>query len=175
MPITDTNVIDGPNVQDNGDYRGEMEFIFDDGRRIVRAVNAADAAAWANLIVDMPALIEDAIEEKDANEASEVDQEITAYKQASIKRVALAFLRRAYSTGDPYRAYLKFSRFNDYRLAQGWTLNQVVENLSEVGLTDDEWTDMRDRYQYLSQADRVTAMSAFQAVLDGDIWGEINR
>ena len=175
MPITDTNVIDGPNLQDSGIYRGTLEFIFDDGRVINRNVVAQDLSDWANLVVDMPAVVQTEEEERDADEASDIDQEISVYKQAGIKRVALAFLRRAYRTSDPYKAFLKFSRFNDYRTDQGWSLDQVVTGLSDVGLTEEEWGDMKDRYVYLSQTARVTAMEAYQGVLAGDIWGDSHR
>jgi len=131
---------------------------------------AKDAISWANLLINLPSEVEESEQLKDAEEASETDEEIIAVKQATIKQVALAYLRKAYSLSDPYQAYLKFDRFNNYRLAQGWTVNQVVSGLTEVGLTQDEWDLMFARYQYLSEAGRVTAMVAYQAVLDGDDW-----
>ena len=106
MPITDTNVVEGPNVQADGEYRGELEFIFDDGRVIRKSARAPDATAWADLIVDMPAQVQEDIESADAAEASDSVDETAVYKQAGIKRVALAYLRKAYEIGDPYRAYL---------------------------------------------------------------------
>ena len=84
--------------------------------------------------------------------------------------MALAYLRKAYSLTDPYQAYLKFDRFNNYRLSQGWSITQVVSGLTEVGLDQDEWSLMLSRYQYLSEPGRITAMIAYQAVLDGDTW-----
>lgn len=173
MPIVSSEVVDGPNIQADGSRRGTIEFILDDGRVITRTVRAPDAIAWANLLIDLPAEVELKVQQDDADEASNTDDEITAVKQANIKQVALAYLRRAYSTGNPYAAYLKFSRFNDYRLSQGWNLNQIVTGLTEVGLTQDEWDNMLARYQYLSLAARVTAMEAyFGSVLPGDTWGE---
>jgi NACalpha-BTF3-like transcription factor len=172
MPIVNTEVAAGdPTIQASGQRRGKIIFTFDDGRIVERNVRAPDANAWANLLIDLVDEVEKRQQENDAEELSQEDVEIVAHKQANIKQVALAFLRRAYSTGHPLTAYQKFSRFNDYRLAQGWNLNQVVAGLAEVGLTDEEWTDMRDRYQYLSNASRVTAMQAYQSVLDGDTWG----
>lgn len=171
MAIINQTVIEGPDIQASGAYRGTVEFEFDDGRKVTRRYNAADAQAWSEYLVDASQQVEQDQAEIDAKEFAEVDQEIMAYKQANIKQVALRYLRRAYEIGDPYIAYLRFSRFNDYRLAQGWNLNQVVAGLTEVGLTDEEWTDLRDRYQYLSQSARVTAMEAYQGVLAGDTWG----
>ena len=172
MPIVSSELRAGdPTITSTGKRSGTIDFTFADGRIITRNVRAQDATAWAQLLIDLPAQVEKDIEILDAQEVAETDNAIASYKDAPIKRVALAYLRRAYSTGDPYRAYVKFERFNDYRVAQGWTVNQVVTNLAEVGLTDDEWTEMRDRYQYLSETGRVTSMVAFQAVLDGDTWG----
>ena len=173
MPITDTNVIDGPNVQANGEYRGTLEFTFDDGRVIKRNVRAPDAAAWANLAVDLPAKIERVIQEEDAQEAVNSDLEVQIYKQANKKQLALAYLRRAHSNEDPYRAYLQFSRFNDWRLAQGYDLNQVASALADVGMTQDEWDEMLAAYQYLSNAARVTAMEAYQSIKNG--WPDYQR
>ena len=167
MPITDTNVIDGPNVQPNGEHRGTLEFIFDDGRVFTRNVRAEDAQAWANLAVDLPAQIESLVQADDAEEAVEADEEVAPYKQASREQLALAYLRRAHQNEDPYRAYLQFSRFNDWRLAQGYNLNQVADALADVGLTQDEWDLMLAAYQYLSNAARVTAMEAYQSIKNG--------
>ena len=47
----------------------------------------------------------------------------------------------------------------------------MVAGLADVGLTEDEWNEMKDRYVYLSQSARVTAMEAYQGVLAGDTWG----
>ena len=87
----------------------------------------------------------------------------------------MAFLRKAYATGHPLTAYQKFSRFNDYRIQRGWSLSQVQAGLAREGLTEDEWQNMRQRYAYLSNAARVTAMQAYQSVLDGDTWGAAYR
>lgn len=169
--IVSSEVIDGPNIQADDSHRGVIEFTFDDSRVVRKSVRAPDAVSWANLLISLPAEVERSQQESDAEAFSEIDQEITAHKQASIKQVALAYLRNAYQTGHPLAAYQKFSRFNDYRIAQGWNLNQVVAGLTSVGLAEGEWTEMKARYQYLSNSARVTAMQAYQSVLDGDTWG----
>lgn len=175
MAITSSVVVDGPNVQADGQRRGVIEFTFDDGRVVRRSVRAPDITAWTALLLAIDGEVEAAIQLSDAEEASQTDTEITAVKQASIKQVAVAYLRTAYATGDPLRAYLLFSRFNDYRNSQGWSMDQVVTNLATVGLTDEEWADMKDRYLYLSDAARVTTMQAYDGVLSGDTWGEAFR
>lgn len=171
MPITNTDVVDGPGVQASGEHRGVLEFTFSDGRVIRRTVSAPDAAAWSNLIVDMSAEVEAQVALSDAQEGISPDQEIAANKEASIKQRALEYLRKAYSTGDPYVAFLLFDRFNNYRLAQGWSLNQVHQQLADAGLSEEEWDNMLERYQYLSNTGRVTAMQAYQDVVAGDTWG----
>ena len=170
MPIISSEVVDGPNIQADESRRGTIVFTLDDGRIIRRTVRAPDATVWANLLINLPAEVEEKVQIDDAEDASEIDSEITAVNQATIKQVALAFLRKAFGLTDPYQAYLKFDRFNNYRLSQGWTVVQVVSGLTEAGLTQDEWDFTLARYQYLSEAGRVTAMVAYQAVLDGDVW-----
>jgi hypothetical protein len=165
MPITDTNVIDGPEVQADGQHRGTMEFIFDDGRRVERQVRRPDAITWANAILDMPAMVEKEIQEQDAEEAVGSDVEVAAYKQASMQQLAIQYLRRAHSQDDPYVAFLQFSRFNTWRIAQGYNVNQVAAALASVGLTDEEWTLMLDAYQWVSNPARVTAMQAYQDII----------
>lgn len=170
MPITNTEIVDVVSVQPDGSRRGTVDLTFADGRVFRRHLRAADAARWANLLLDIVAEQEAKVAQDDADEASETDNEIAPVKEAGIKFVAVAYLRKAYQIEDPYLAYLKFERFNTYRNAQGWNLNQIAVKLSTAGLTSEEWTDMKDRYVYLSEAGRVTAMVAYQAVLDGDVW-----
>ena len=172
MPVQSVDVRDGdPTVQVTGEHRGTVTVTFTDGRVVDRSIRAPDADAWADKIANISALVQTQQSEADANDAVENDIEIlNPHKEASLKQMAVAYLRRAQENPDPYQAYLKFSRFNDYRVNQGWNLNQVQAALVAEGLTEEEWTDMRDRYQYLSNAGRVTAMEAFQAVLAGDVW-----
>lgn len=167
MAIVDTNVINGPSVQADGTHKGSIEFIFDDGRRVERRLVAADLNDWTNQLADMPAKVEAEQQIQDAAEAVEADEEVAPYKQANAKQLAVAYLRRAWNEEDPYKAFLKFSRFNDYRLAQGLTLTQVKAHLMDAGLKDEEWTGMLAAYQWLSNAGRVTAMQAYQDVLIG--------
>lgn len=164
MPIVEVEVIDGPNIQVDGQHRGTVEFIFDDGRVVQRSIRAADANSWANRLADLPQDVNESEQLKDANEAVESDEEVADYKQATAKQLAVAYLRKAVSQEDPYIAYLKFSRFNDYRINQGWSLQQVRTALMGVGLSEDEWNQMLAAYTWLSNAARVTAMQAYQDI-----------
>jgi hypothetical protein len=172
MPAVSVDVRDGdPTVEASGEHRGRVSVTFSDGRVIERNLRAPDADAWADRIANIQSTVQQEVEDQDANEAAETDVEILQpYKEASLPKMALAYLRLAQQTENPYRAYLKFSRFNDWRERNGWNLNQVAAQLSSVGLTEDDWTDMRARYLYLANPARVTAMEAYQNVLDGDEW-----
>jgi len=169
--IVNIAVIDGPNIQADGQYRGTVEFTFDDGRRVLRNVRAPDAAGWSALLLSLEASVLDQVSREDAEASVDPDQDITGVGQANQKQVALAYLRRAYRTGDPWTAYKLFDRFNSYRVSQGWTIGQVQTQLATVGLMQDEWNLMAARYSYLSQTNRVTAMGAYQDVINGDTWG----
>lgn len=114
---------------------------------------------------------QDMLADREAEEASETNDDIIVGEFATRELKALKYLRKAYALEDPYQAYLKFTKFNEYRLDKGWILNQVVAGLSTVGLTQDEWDLMSARYTYLSNAQRVTAMENYQLVLAGDIRG----
>ncbi len=172
MPVQSVDVRDGdPTIQVTGEHRGTVTVTFTDGRVRDVSVRAPDADAWADKIANISAKAQSDQEDQDAAEAVEQDIEIlNPHKEAGLPKMALAYLRRAQAEEDPYQAYLKFSRFNDYRVNQGWNLNQVQTQLASVGLTAEEWQDMRDRYQYLSNAGRVTAMEAYQSVVAGDTW-----
>ena len=168
MPITDTNVVSLEVDASTGEHRGTLQFIFNSGEfNVERDYNAIDNVEWSNLILDMPAIIEEEIQQKHAEEAVEQDIEVQNYREAGKKQVALKYLRNAHQQDDPYIAYLKFSKFNDHRVAEGLTLNQVQAYLASVGLEAEEWIALKDAYQWVAQADRVNAMLAYQGVLAG--------
>ena len=177
MGVQAVDVQDGdPVIKSSGEHVGAVFVTFTDGRVVKKVVRASDADDWADKIANVGAVVQQSQAEADAEEIVENDDEILAdYKEATRNQQALAYLRRAMQTGDPHRAYLKMSRFNDYRLLRGWNLNQVESALAGEGLTPEEWQDMRDRFQYLSNNARVTAMEAYQGVLAGDTWGEDYR
>lgn len=173
MPIVNSFLHPGdPTIQANGEYRGTVNFEFDDGRIVQRYVKASDEDTWSAKLLALQALTESDVSNSDANEAADMDVEVLQpYKQASVKQMALAYLRKAMEEGDPYRAYLKLNRFNEWRTREGHSLNQVVKALESVGLEEDEWADMKARFQYLSNAGRVNTMQSYQSVLAGDEWG----
>lgn len=171
MPIIENgmNVID-LTVEQNEQRKGTVEFEFEDGRKIRRNFQAPDGLKWSNLLADLPDRIEAEIRQTDAANGVGEDREVEANGDASREEVALAYLRNAFATSDSMSAYRKFAKFNTFRLARGWNINQVATALASVGLTADEWDQIKARYIYLSKEERVTAMVAYKAVVDGDTW-----
>lgn len=104
------------------------------------------------------------IKQRDAEEGINSNTAIAANKEATIQERAVAYLRAAWREENSYDAYLLFDRFNTYRLAQGWTLNQVQANLASAGLTVEEWNGMQAAYQYLSSSGRPTTMENNQVI-----------
>jgi len=168
MAIVDTVIINGPNIQADGSIRGIIDFTFDAGVPERRSIRAQNQAEWDSKLLSLPSLVEASRTKSDANEASEQDSPIAANKEATDKQVALAFLRNALDEENPYKAFRRFDRFNDFRLTNTWSLGQVVAALSSEGLTSGEWDRMKDRYQYLSDVQRVTVMQDYQTLIDGD-------
>lgn len=167
MPIIDQTVADGPTIHNDGSRRGTIDFTFDDGRVVRRTVRAPDATAWANLLIDLPSKVEAQMAQRDAESAAQTDDEVNdaPIGESSREQIAYAYLKKAYSLDDPYEAYLKFDKFNNYRISKGWNLNQVVAGLASVGMTQEEWDLMRDAYQYLGQATRVATMVDYVPIL----------
>ena len=159
MPIINQTVVEGPDVQSDGEHRGIVEFEFDTGTVVRRNVRAVDATEWAERLIDLAPLIQTEQEQIDARDGAGPDVEVTANKEASIEQRALAYLRAAWETEESYAAYLLFDKFNDYRLAKGWSLNQVQTGLASVGLTVEDWDDMKAAYTYLSGGGRPATMA----------------
>ncbi len=164
MPITETNVIGDVEVLPDGRRRGTLEFVFDDAEVITRVITATDATKWAEFLVDYPAIIEQERRERDAQDGVSPDAEVIAKGEASIEDRAVAYLREAYNQQNAWDAFLLFDKFNDFRLARGWNLNQVQAGLMSAGLTEDEWANMRSVYQYLAGAGRPAVMDTARTI-----------
>ena len=85
MPVQSVDVRDGdPTVQVTGEHRGTVTVTFTDGRVVDRSLRAPNADAWADLIANIAAKVQQQQSEADANDAVEQDQEIvTPNKEAS--------------------------------------------------------------------------------------------
>lgn len=155
----------------NGATRRIRERHTDDiGVAYIRSYNCALDADVNSLLTANAIKLEAELADSEAESASDTDNEIVAGDYADVALVVLKYLRKAYALNDSYESYKKIERFNNYRVSQGWAINQVVAHLSAVGLTQEEWDLMLARYSYLSNAQRVTAMENYQLVLNGDIW-----
>lgn len=112
--------------------------------------------------------IEKNLSEFESKKITESSDAIIQGDYADIALVAIQYLRKAYNTIDSFEAYKRFDKFNDFRISQGWSINQVVSGLSWVGLTQDEWDLMYVRYSYLINPQRITIMQNYQTILEGD-------
>ena len=165
MPIVSIDVRDGdPTIQANGQHRGTVAATFADGRIVERSLRAADADAWNDLIAGISAEIQAKQEVQDAEAGVSSDDEIVAGGEASVEQRAVAYLRAAWGQELARDAYLLFDKFNDFRLARGWNLNQVQTGLMSAGLTVDEWDEMKAAYQYLAGAGRPAIMNDYQTI-----------
>jgi len=161
MAVQTADVREGdPTVQENtGQHRGTVDVTFTDGRVLSINIRAADQDEWNDKVAAVQAEAQARMTQSDAEAAVNPDAEVQADKEATLADVAVAYLRRAWNQEQAYDAYLLFSRFNNYRLNQGWTLDQVQTNLQAAGLTVDEWDEMRTAYTYLNGAGRPAIMA----------------
>lgn len=165
MPITSIDVRDGdPTIQATGEHRGTVECTFADGRIVQRNLRAPDANAWQDKVANIGAEVQDQMELQDADAGVDPDEEVVAGGEASIEQRAVAYLRGAWGEENARDAYLLFDRFNTFRLAQGWNLNQVQAGLASAGLTTEEWDEMKTAYQYLDGAGRPAIMNDYQTI-----------
>lgn len=67
MPVTSTEILSGPNIQADGQYRGVIRFHFHTGEMVDRNVRAPDAVTWAGL----PAALTPEVEENMAQQEIE--------------------------------------------------------------------------------------------------------
>jgi hypothetical protein len=143
-------------------WRGTAEYVLDDGRRITREIIANTAGEWADKMADAVADVEAWFAKKDAEEGVEKDEPITENKTATKLDRAAAKIRAAARQEDPYTAYKMFTRFNEYRLAQGYTVPQVRAALATVGMTAEEFDKYIGWYQTILNV--PDAIAAWQVV-----------
>ena len=154
-----------PRVQASGQHRGAIAFTLDDGREITRNVRAPDLASYNELGNALEAGVLESVQNQDSEELAQTDGAIGAHKQATAKQVARLYLERAMGEDDPHLSFKKLNRFNDYRISQGWTLNQVATGL---GIDSGHWDEAKARFQYLNSAENIATMNAYE-VLRGSI------
>lgn len=65
MAVITVNVLDGPNIQADGQHRGVLEFVMNTGATEVRNVRATDEAGWLTLPTTMIPEIESFMSEQE--------------------------------------------------------------------------------------------------------------
>lgn len=61
MPVVSTSVIDGPDVQVDGQHRGTIQFVFHNDDIVNRIVMAPDAVSWAALPANLTPEVEESV------------------------------------------------------------------------------------------------------------------
>ena len=123
-----------------------------------------DPNAFNSYLTQAGDMVLASFKQQDAEEGVDADTDIAANKEATQQEKAVAYLRRAWQEDDAYQAYRILDRFNTYRNAQGWTLDQVQANLAAAGLTVTEWDSIKTAYQYLSGGTRPADMAAHAVI-----------
>ena len=163
MPVVDSYLKAPPSVEATGEHRGTVIVEFTGGRTVERRLRAPDAAAWAELMLDIEERIESETQESDANENIK-DEEISANGEATRAQRAVAYLRRSMEQEQAADAYALMARFNNFRTDNGWSWNQVVTNLAAAGLEQEEFDEMRASYQYLNGNGRPAILAEARTI-----------
>lgn len=172
MPVVNSRVAQGPFIQADQSCRGSLEYTLDDGRKRNINVRAKDLSAWNNLLNSLIVRVEEGFKEQDSEEAIRLGRTIKEFKQASLKRVLLNYLITAFETGDPYQSYLLFLKIKQHLDAERITFDQAANSLLSEGLSIEEASNIKIRFQFLSKPDRADDMEAWQNILDADILGK---
>lgn len=175
MSVVSTTVRHGdPTIQVSGERRGSVQVVFTDGRAVDRNYRTADEPSWDAAVASASAQAQEDMAWGDAQDAADKDVDITGdYGESTKEQQAVAYLYRAYTNPDPYTAYKKFTKFNEWRMRDGLSVDEVRLRLIAAGLEEQTWDLMIERYQYLADPARVTIMEDHQSVVAGDTW--VNR
>ena len=143
-------------------FRARFVITLADGREIHRGpVPVADQAAADARAITLEADVILSIIERDTEEAVDADNEIVVHRSATAKQVARQFLKRAFLTTDPIKSYLRLKKFNDYRIAQGWT---VAQTKAQLNISDAQWSRLVAKWTYLSDATRLQTMQDYNLI-----------
>ncbi len=172
MSVVSTTVRHGdPTIQVSGERRGSVQVAFTDGRVVDRNYRTADEPSWDAAVASAGAQVQQDVARRDAQEAVDKDVDITGdYGESTKDQQAAAYLYRAYTTPDPYTAYKKYTKFNEWRIRDGLSVEEVRLRFLAAGFEERTWDLMIERYQYLADPARVTIMEDHQSVVAGDTW-----
>jgi len=177
MPVSPPPVVrpGDPTIQKSGQARGSARFNFDDGYFVERNIRTATEAEFAPKVTAMIPEIEAQRRARDAETVNESDPDDTGNGDASTLDTMVSKLRHAYRQPAPEDCYRNMKQIDDYRSGKGWTWGDVHDAIfavPEYQFTEEEWTNISDRYAYLSPAPKVAVMIDYNALLVGDTWGE---
>ena len=142
-----------------GRNRARYRFTFDNQVIEIGPVFVGDEVeANAKLSELEPQAIEQA-KKRDAGRLSE----IVDSGETSKVDVARMFLRQAMSEPEPYIAYRKLKRFNEFRISQGYTVAQVKNAMK---ITDKQWQKITARWRHFNQ--NAAAIEAYQNIVSDD-------
>jgi len=137
-------------------FKVRFMFTLDDGRKETAGpFNIPTIVAAEAMMTGMVSYIESHVEEMDAGETVSNDSPISS------KADAKQYLRQAMSEEDIIVAYKMLKKANDHITSKGWTNAQVK---AQLNLTDDQWTAIVERYQYLNF--HLPTILAFDALED---------
>ena len=167
MPVQDVNLIDGPHIQADGRHRGEVEVIFDSGRVKNKHIEVVDAEAWAQILVDIGAIVESETQQEDAEGAVDPDNDFeSGAGEASIVHVACAYIKAALGEDRPDAAFNLLVRINNYKNATGlpWSTVEaaLVDPDDPAHITQDQYDTMRAAYNRWSSGNRASAFIVYQ-------------
>jgi len=128
-----------------------------------RNIRAADLDAWNDKVAAQSAEMQAAMEAQDAQNAVDPDAPVAANKDASIAQTCVAYIREAAETEQAYDAWLLYDRINTYVVGHSdW--NTAKPHLLAEGLTDEEYEQAKNAYNYLSGAGRPAIMAEARTI-----------
>jgi hypothetical protein len=166
MPIiTPVEVRAGdPTVQASGQHRGTVTGTQSTDARIVeRSIRAADLSGWDAKVAAMPAEMQVQMEAQDAAQAVTPDEDVAANNEASVAQTCVAYIREAAATEQAYDAWLLYDRINTY-VTNHSDWNSAHDHLIAEGLTQEEYDQAKNAYNYLSGAGRPAIMAEAKTI-----------
>jgi hypothetical protein len=167
-----------PRVQATGQYRGTIDVTFDDGRIVGINYQAQDLADWNTKEAGASADAEEMLRRNDtqaysSNEDTDVSDDPVG--EATALDTLVGKLRYGYRLGPPEDSYRYTKKVDDWRIGKGHTWTDVknqIQAVPEYNMTDEEWTDIMDRWNYLNVPARIQIMQDYNNLVQGDTWGE---
>lgn len=163
MTIINSEVIDGPDTEVGGKVKGRVRYTFADGREVICRLMCPSIGEWPALVTSYTASLERTVALQDAARGIE-DEPIAATQTATQAQRAVAYVQKALEQKIAYDAYRMLDRMNDWRRANGWTVNQVRTQLIDAGLRETDFDKAIAAYQYLSQGTRPAEMAAAASI-----------